>query len=324
MARKENRTTKEVKIAQVGAYHDNGHGRMEHSETYAQMGFEKGFKLRTTDRWIDISEDGQTLVTGKPVKGYGIEIETECFTIYDQTTYANLLTYAIFPHFPANLFKLQRDGSLEGNSSAEIISQPMTKEALRNLYPAFKAMYDELFPAFGISCTSTGNCGMHVNISTACMGTTKQSQEESIRKLFYVINRHYDLFLRVFNRDEDHDTFYYLQMVDYQHAKTINLNSSLYAGHHVCFNLGHYEEGRIEIRLVGGQSSFETFRATVETIFHLVERMKRISWNQLDDIVSIFDGCNQHVAERICNVGRIDENTKFDIRHNSKPVPETF
>lgn len=315
MARKENRQQMTVELARVQAYHDNGNGRMEHTEQYATMGYENGFKLRTSDRWIDISADGRTLENGNPVKGYGLEIETECCNIDDDTTLANLYKYAIFPRFPAGLYKMQHDGSLGGSSSAECITMPMTKEAVRNLYPAFHAMYDELFPAFGISCSRSGNCGMHVNISNACFGTTEEKQAEAIRKLYYIVNKHFGLMCRLFNRTGD--TFYCDRM-EYNNAQGMDL-SYFRSNHHCSFNLGHYNSGRIELRLVGGQTDFDSFRATMETVFHLVERVKKLSWKQCDDITAIFAGCNQYVAARIDSVGQLMPYEMAEIARNVKP-----
>lgn len=315
MASKKNQQAIDVKIAHVQAYHDNGRGRMEHSESYAQMGYENGFKLRTTDRWITIQDDGRTLETGKPVKGYGVEIETECYGISSDNILANVYDSIIFPLFPAGLFKMQHDGSLGGDSSAECITMPMTKEAVRNMYPAFKAMYDKYFPLFGISCSRSGNCGMHVNISNACFGTTEENQAEAIRKLYYIVNRHFELMCRLLNRTGD--TFYCDRM-EYLNAQGMDLHY-FRSNHHCSFNLGHYNSGRIELRLVGGQSSFDSFRATMETVFHLVERVKKLSWKQCDDITAIFTGCNQYVAARIDSVGQLMPHEMAEIERNVKP-----
>lgn len=295
--RKEAKQAQDTTIARVQSYHEGGY----HSgsrEQYAVLGYDGGFYLFTSDRKIQFADDLKTLVNGKLAKGYGLEIETECNSITDDTVLANIYKHIIFPHFPTNLFKMQHDGSLNGRSSAECITQPMTKEAIRNNYSAFQAMYNVYFPAFNISCVRTGNCGMHVNISTACFGSTEATQEEAIRKLFYIINRNFRLFANLFNRDENNTG--YCAAMRYTDAKTMDLHSQS-CSHGVCFNLGHYDAGRIEIRLVGGQKDYACFRNTMETIFHLVERVKKISWKQCEecDMVSLFKGCNQYVLSRL-------------------------
>ena len=297
--RRESRQTITVQLARVQRYHEGG--SYTDAEAYTRAGYNGGkFRLRTSDRWIDFAPDGRNLVTGKPGKGYGLEIETECRGITIESILANVLEKIVFPAFPEGLFKLQHDGSLGGQTSAECITQPMTKEAVRNLYPAFKAMYNDYFPAFGISCAASGNCGMHVNISTACFGITEEAQAEAIRKLYYIINHHFRLFANLLNRDPDNTT--YCAQMDASRARTMSL-SGRGSDHYCSFNLGHYDAGRIELRLVGGQKDYAAFRNTMETVFHLVERVKKISWKQLDDVAAIFAGCNQYVADRVKSHG---------------------
>lgn len=80
-------------------------------------------------------------------------------------------------------------------------------------------------------------------------------------------------------------------------------NADLYnmpSSHYNACNYSHYPEGRIELRLVGGQKNFPCFRNTMESVFHLVEAVKILKWEDLDDLVKIFSGCNQYVADRIC------------------------
>ena len=85
----------------------------------------------------------------------------------------------------------------------------------------------------------------------------------------------------------------------------------------MCMNYSHFQTGRIEIRLVGGQEDYYTFRNTMETIFFLTERVKHASWDDLDNMVKFFSGCNQYVYKRLCDCGlstedmmKINENVK--------------
>ena len=291
--RKDARTQANVVLNQVHGYHE-GH----YNGNYAFQGFGEN-RYYTSDRFIRLDESFRR-PDGKPLMGYGLEIETECRGITNATVYAETLQKIILSQFPEYLFKLQRDGSLGGDVSAECITQVMTREFIRNNYKAFKAMYDVYFPAFGISCASSGNCGMHVNISCACFGKTKESQALAIRKLLYFVNHHFNFCCTLFNRNMNR-TCYCSRMSGYDFkdaCKTVSL-ANFYSDHGVCFNLGHYEEGRIELRLVGGQSTFGCFRNTMESLFWLVGQMKRLSWDDLDDLGKVFDGCNQYVCDRL-------------------------
>ena len=69
--------------------------------------------------------------------------------------------------------------------------------------------------------------------------------------------------------------------------------------HYHCLNFGHWNEGRIELRIVGGQKDFPSFRNTMEAVFFIIERCKTITWKQCEDITQVFKGCNQYVYDRL-------------------------
>lgn len=284
---------KQIEITHVSGYHAGGY-----NGNYAYQGF-KSNKYFTSDRFIKLDENF-VRPGGKPLKGFGLEIETECWGLTNQVVYAEVLNKIVFEAFPADLFKLQNDGSLGGDTSAEIITQVMTKEFIRNNYAAFKAMYNTFFPAFKVYCAKTGHCGMHVNMSNALFGRNEATQELAIKKLLYIVNKHFNLFCALTNRDVNR-TGYCSRMMQYTNkeaCKTVNL-SAMSCSHGVCFNGGHYREGRIELRIVGGQKDFGCFRNTMESIFHVIEAVKKLSWDDCDDVTKIFAGCNQYVYDRL-------------------------
>jgi hypothetical protein len=138
---------------------------------------------------------------------------------------------------------------------------------------------------------------MHVNVSNAIFGDTLEKQKDSIRKLHYFINKNYELCCRLLNRDEDH-TDYCGEMYygDKEYCKTMELDCG---SHGTCMNYSHFKKGRVEIRLVGGQSNYYEFRNTMEVVFFLCDRMRKISWDDLDDLAKVFKGCNQYVVKRL-------------------------
>lgn len=289
--RKESKKAKQATISSVDAYHGSNWG----SESYAYEGFSSN-KYFTSDRYVPLSES-YARVDGKPLKGYGLEIETECTGISNRAVLAEILTKVVFSHFPADLFKLQRDGSLNGDSSAECITQIMTKEFIRNNYGAFKLMFDTYFPAFGISAAASGNCGMHVNISRGAFGKSEESQATAVRKLYYIINHHYDLCCALFYRDRNRTSYCGRMNATPDYVKQMPMQQE--CSHSVSFNLGHWNSGRIELRLVGGQKNFACFRNTMESVFFLVDRVKELSWTDCDDLVKIFSRCNKYVYDRL-------------------------
>ena len=306
----------EIRVAQttgVQAYH----GRNFNNERYAFEGFTAGNYYYTSDRKIKLDEHFRR-PDGKPMKGYGFEIETECFSGMNRQVLGEVYERIIFNHFPEGLFKMQTDGSLNCDS-AECITQVMTREAVRNCYPAFKAMFDTYFPTFGISATQSGNCGMHINISNACFGATEATQETAIRKLHYIVNKHIGIISKATGRE--HIT-QFCQQMRYDNIRTCAI-SDIPTGHGVCFNWAHYRTGRIELRIVGGQRNFSAFRNTCEVVFHLVDKVKDISWKDCDDIFKVFEGCNTYVLDslsRLARTGVIDATTYARVAGTAKRV----
>ena len=292
------------------SYHSGG--SYADSQSYAFQGYGERLYF-VSDRAKKLDERFR-LPDGSPVKGYGFEIETDS-SIPDNRISANVVKYTVYPLFPANLFKCQADSTITG---CEIITQVMTKSFIRNHYKDFKTMYNEIFPAFGFSCQNS-HCGMHVNISTALLGGTLKAQEESTRKLYYFINKNFDLCTVLFNRTNG--TRWCARM-DYSNAKRMDVHA-MSSSHGNCFNGSHFDAGRIEIRLVGGQKNFATFRNTMETIFHLVDNVKYMSWNDMDDITKVFSGCNSYVYDRLkkaFNEGELSQETLNAIAPTVKDV----
>lgn len=278
-----------IKSDNLQGYHAGADG-----EAYAFAGFDSN-KLFTSDRTIAL-DSGFNRADGKPMKGYGLEIETGWGLGSNGYTariiLANIFSTAIFPIFPKALFKMQSDSTITG---VECITQVMTKEFIRNNYKAFKTMYNDYFPMFAIRCDD-GHCGMHVNLSVGLFGTTEKTREEAIRKLYYIVNKHYDLMLALTYRDARRTNW--CGRMPHDVAKTMDVHA-MSSSHHNCFNGSHYDAGRVELRFVGGQKNFACFRNTMESIFHLVDRVKTIGWSDCDDVVKIFEGCNSYVFDRL-------------------------
>ena len=303
---------KSVSMSNLEAIRSIGQGyheRDNYDSNYAFQGYvENGYF--TSDRVIKLDanfrplkKDG-TLDEKRILKGYGLEIETECWSINDDEALSQVISKICTSELNSKLFKYQHDGSLcSGNSSIECITQVMTKEFVRNNYPGFKRMF-EWFKKFGISASQSGNCGMHVNMSNGLFGTNKKDQAVAIKKLIYIVNKHYDFICDLVKRSRSR-TGYCSRMNDFtriEYAKSFDLERygrEERSCHGIAFNYAHFESGRVELRLVGGQKDYFEFRNTMECIFHLVDAVKNISWEQCDDLKRIFKGCNKYVVKRL-------------------------
>lgn len=270
--------------------------------TMAVMGYHgsrhQSLKVFTSDRYHALTEKD---------KAYGLEIELNCtwLDVHDTSSQGResigaLLQEVVFKDFPKDFVRWEVDGSIEG---AECITQCMTKEFIRNNYPKFKNLFDVYLPKFGM--TPNIKCGMHTNISWANFGINEEKRIETAKKLYYFINKNFRLCCGLFARSESR-TVYCGRMdsnVTISRAKEIDFHD-FYDNHHVCINFGHVYERResarrVELRLVGGQTKYNQFRNTMETVFFLIDALKRVSWESLDKMDVVFKGCNKYVLSRL-------------------------
>lgn len=316
--RKDSKRRQNVNMVYVQGYHSNNCSYGD-NQGYAFQGFPETLYFNS-DRAIRTRVENGVLVRvdNAPLAGYGTETEVECNSISNTSVLAEVFDKVIFPNFKfgKKMFKMQEDGSLGGDTSVEVISQVMTKGRIRNDYAAYHTMYDKYFQCLGLSSDARyTNCGMHINISNGVFGNTEADIVEGIRKFYYVINRHYRFMCRLFYRPAD-KTYWCGQMTEehlshqywddalarhyrYENARNIDLKGDVPTSHNNCVNLSHYKAGRIELRLPGGQDSYIRFRNTMECAFFLTENIRKVEWDDLDDLVKVFSGCNNYVVKRL-------------------------
>ena len=277
-------------------------GISSNNSYYSRAGFDGGLSYFTSDRKISLLDNGQR-IDGKELKGYGLEIEAQCWSINDSNVLTTILKQFVYKLFPYGLFKIERDSSIVSNceSSCESVSQVMTKEFIRNHYADFRAMFI-LFNQLDISYSRTGNCGMHINISNALFGNNKKTQLENVKKLYYLINKHYAIFCELYQRICINYCGKMEENITVDKAKNMTRyfqNDRSFNPHRYCINFTHFEDGRIELRLPSGQDNGEDFVDTMELTFHLVKAVNSLSWNDLDNLEEVFKGCNLNVVRRL-------------------------
>jgi len=322
--RKECKTAIKVNVGHIQGYHGNEWS----GESYAFHGFPTNEYFNSDRTEPTAVVDGKLvrldkktgLPSGLPMETVGLEVEVECNGIVKLEALSAIAEHILFPNFKYGdrMFKMQHDGSLGGATSVEIITQPMTIAKIRNDYPAWKAMF-EYMRKFDMSADSYDtDCGMHVNLGVDLFGKTEEEQKENLRKLYFLINNRYKFFRTLFWRNQ-YATNWCLRMteenianhmlnwcddrslaseLDYHNAKSLDFDR-VTSSHHACLNYSHFDAGRIEIRLVGGQRDFDCFRETMECIFWIVKRIPDLSWDDLDDLVKVFKGCNEYVMNRL-------------------------
>lgn len=276
--RKEKKQQQRVETRGIQGYH----ACADYSQNYATQGFATEFKCFASDR--PTAADGTK-------KTFGLEIEMESGQT-NRDTLAFLVEYGVYPLFPNGLMKQQRDGSLRGNTSTEIITQPMTKAFIRNQYNAFKAMWLFLKQHDTMPGAS---CGMHTNVSMVCFGKTREAQEKAIMRLHNYFANHYETACALVKRDTRCTGYCGRMRANYLDRR---------GSHCDMMNYSHMDESngaaRVEIRLVGPQRTFASFRNTLETIFHLVEAAK--DGRDFENVRALWRGCNECVMQRLSDL----------------------
>ena len=156
----------------------------------------------------------------------------------------------------------KHDGSLcEG---CEIVSQPMTLEYHRD-----KMNWKEIFTeALGMNYYShnTSTCGLHVHCNRDFFGEDHSTQDISIGRVVYLVERYWNELIRFSRRRADalerwaarYATISNTAQETYKKAKDKHL------GRYVAVNLCNYDT--IEFRLFRGTLRYETFIATLQLV----------------------------------------------------------
>lgn len=304
--RREARTDMVLRVIPVQGYHQRGIDERTFGTNYAASGFEHGFRYYASDRYKACSDIAIPL-------GWGLEVEIAS-ALASQKALVYCLNNAIEDMFGEGFVKYQNDGSLEplqrGGSTVEMITQVMTKAFIRNSYTKFKAFWNFME---GINTMPNESCGMHVNISVGNFGRTEETRLANMIKLANWINGNYELACKLVKRNID-TTFYCGEMAQIEDAEQAR-DLAEWSDHHVSVNWGHVFEdvstARIEIRLVGPQTSFPCFRNTMETLFWLVHQCKYLTAEEMENPVKLWGGCNQYVFDRLRNFLPIDIEEKI-------------
>lgn len=282
--RREARQVTEMSYTTVQGYHNN-----TWDSSYAMNGFSRGFLYWASDRPIPAEN------VDIP-KGFGIEWETVS-GVNNQRVMVFALSTIAEQIFTKGFVKFQNDCSLGGESNAEMITGIMTKAFIRNSYTKWREFYRV---TRDMDICPDESCGQHINISIANFGTTKEKQLANMVKLHNWIQNNYSFSCKLFKRDENH-THYAGQ------TRTLTVeqaeNENVPTGHGCSINWDHvYEDintARFELRLVGPQKTFPSFRNTMETVFWLVKQSKELSAKDWENPVKLWSGCNQYVMQRL-------------------------
>lgn len=241
--------------------------------------------------------------------GLGFELEVE--TSHDNRMYEGKVAYNLIPScsFEPNELRYAHDGSL--NNGFEIISEPHTVKDFWSKTDKWCEMLDYLKRNHYTSHNS-GRCGLHIHVSRAMFGKTKEQQNKAIAKIlaFYhdnfeelqTISRRTDLEYCGENYWEYSNPSGYKKNVPnkYRRWKTsVDEHTDGVYNHYCAIN--NSNKNTVEFRLGRGTINSLSFLAWIDLTLTLVKNSRRISYEKLDsnDRVSWLAGIKKETA-RYC------------------------
>ncbi len=210
---------------------------------------------------------------------YGVELEIDSGGEYDSSAedfgkIANKNnTHLYFKH----------DGSLE--DGFEIVSHPATLDYHLHNIPWEEVMKRARELKYLSHTAQT--CGLHIHINRAALGETVEEQENTIGRIVYFFEKHWDQILRFSRRTEGQANRWAARYG----CSTVNPKESLKGAKDSC--LGRYtavnlaNQFTIELRIFRGTLRYETFVATLQFVDKLChdaielsdEQFQTMTWN---------------------------------------------
>ena len=241
--------------------------------------------------------------------GLGFELEVETSPDYRQ--FEGKVAYNLIPFcsFEPNELRYAHDGSL--NYGFEIISEPHTVKDFWSKTDKWCEMLDYLKRNHYTSHKS-GRCGLHIHVSRAMFGKTKEQQNKAIAKIlaFYhdnfeelqTISRRADLEYCGENYWAYTNPSGYKKNVPnkYRRWKTSVDEHTEGIDNHYCA-INNSNKNTVEFRLGRGTLNSLSFLAWIDLTLTLVKNAKRISYEKLDsnDRVAWLAGIKKETA-RYC------------------------
>ena len=162
---------------------------------------------------------------------------------------------------------IKHDGSL--NNGFEIVSHPATLEYHQNFIEWDNIMREAL--EMGYKSHDAETCGLHIHVSKKALGSDFTKQDESIAKILYFFEKHYNKFLKFSRRTESQlDRWATRYGIDDGETTCDILNKakSTYNRYRI-INLQNAHT--IEFRLFRGTLRYTTFIATLQLVRHICE-----------------------------------------------------
>lgn len=250
---------------------------------------------------------GATNSNGKRFFGVELEVdecEEDSYNAYDVLKVANANADHIY---------IKHDGSL--NDGFEVVSHPMTLDYHMSEMP-WKDTMGKLIN-LGYYSHQTDTCGLHVHVNRSSLGGTESQQDETIAKILYFIEQHWNEVVK-FTRRVKGNLDRWAGRYGYETEPKKILDKAKCTGNRYCaVNLRN--QHTIEFRIFRGTLKYNTFIATLQFVnkvcelamFKTEEQIMAMSWFDFVETVTEPE-LIQYLKERKLYVNE-EVNTEEDI-----------
>ncbi|MBR6581886.1 MAG: amidoligase family protein [Ruminococcus sp.] len=177
---------------------------------------------------------------------------------------------------------IKSDGSLD--DGIEIVSHPMTLDYHKN-YCWSEIMKKAV--SLGYRSHQTSTCGLHIHVNRICFGESREEQDETISKILYFVEHHWNELLK-FSRRSEYAMNRWASRYGYENSARAILDKAKKGnnGRYAAVNLMNYST--IEFRMFRGTLKLNTFMATLELVNtiinvaldHSEDGLHKLSWSE--------------------------------------------
>ena len=205
---------------------------------------------------------------GEEKRFFGVELEVD-HGGHDDEKAEELLNLV---NYPDERIYIKSDGSLD--EGFEIVTHPMSINYHMNQFP-----WDNLTvhaAHLGYRSHQTSTCGLHVHVSRNGLGETYEEQEETISRILYFVEAHWNELLK-FSRRSEYSMNRWASRHGYEHnPKKLLDKAKSDRNRYVAVNLCN--TNTIEFRLFRGTLKVNTILATLQ----LVDKICTVAMNLND------------------------------------------
>ena len=162
---------------------------------------------------------------------------------------------------------IKHDGSIE--DGFEMVTYPMGLDYHKSEMP-WQKIFDKALD-MGYRSHKTSTCGLHIHVSRDALGADHDVQEETIARIVYFVEAHWNELLKFSRRTEANIMRWASRYgiaedtkATYDKAKKGSFNR------YVCVNLQNYNT--VEFRIFRGTLKYETFIATLQLVHEICDK----------------------------------------------------